>query len=151
MLTSDSEPDFVADFVADEKFFSLENFYSKLSDSKANKVIAVVDSCFSGVTDGKAVLKGVAAARVIPKLIKFNQDKMVVLSAGKRHQYSNGYNQKGHRLFSFYIMKNILEGNNDIKTLYKNSKSQTYDTSLEEYGDLRVQEPSIVGNFGLSL
>ncbi|EDZ62459.1 hypothetical protein CBGD1_375 [Sulfurimonas gotlandica GD1] len=73
------------------------------------------------------------------------------MSAGKGNQYSNGYDKKAHRLFSFYVMKNIIEGDSDIKTLFKDTKAQTYDTSLEEYGDVRAQEPTIEGNFRLSL
>jgi len=147
MLASNTEPD----FVADESFFALKNIYAKLSDSKADKIVAVVDSCFSGVTDGKAVLKGVAATKMVAKSVAFDKEKMVVLTAGKGNQYSNGYDKKAHRLFSFYVMKNIIEGDLDIKTLYKDTKSQTYDTSLEEYGDSRTQEPTIDGNFRLSL
>ena len=147
LLASNTEPD----FVQDEKFFSLQNIYSTLSDSKAGKVVAVVDSCFSGVTDAKAVLKGVAATRVVAKRTSFDQEKMVVLSAGKGHQYSNAYAKKGHRLFSFYVMKNLLEGKSDVATLYKEAKAQTYQASLEEYGDLRVQEPTIEGNARMGL
>ena len=147
MLTADTEPD----FIADEEFFSLKNIYAKLSNSKADKVVAVVDSCFSGVTDGKAVLKGVAATKMVAKSVSFNKEKMVVLSAGKVHQYSNGYDKKAYRLFSFYIMKNIINGDTDIKTLFKNTKTQTYNTSMQEYGDSRTQEPTVDGNFRLSL
>jgi len=147
MLASDTEPD----FVADEKFFALDNIYTSLSNSKATKIIAFVDSCFSGVTDGKAVLKGVAATKMVAKSVKFNKEKMVVISAGKGNQYSNGYDKKAYRLFSFYIMKNIIKGDNTIKSLYKDTKAQTYDTSMEEYGDLRAQEPTIDGNFRLML
>ncbi len=147
MLASNSEPD----YIADESFFSLKNIYAKLSDSKAKKIVVFVDSCFSGVTDGKAVLKGVAATKMVAKSVKFDKKKMVVLSAGKGNQYSNGYNRKGHRLFSFYVMKNIIQGDKDIKTLYKHTKSQTYDTSIEEYGDSRTQEPTIEGNYRMSL
>jgi len=147
ILTHDTEPDFVQDY----KFFSLQNIYTMLSNSKADKVVAIVDSCFSGITDGTAVLKGVAVTRVIAKNTTFNKNKMVVLSAGKSHQYSNAYNKKAHRLFSFYMMKNMLEGNTDIRTLYKNTKVQTYETSLKEYGDLRTQEPTIEGNTRMTL
>jgi len=147
MLTADTEPD----FVADEDFFALKNIYGKLSFSKAKKVIAVVDSCFSGVTDGKAVLKGVAATKMKARTVAFDKEKMVVLSAGKGHQYSNGYDKKGHRLFSFYIMKNILEGDTTVKSLYKDTKKQTYQTSLEEYGDSRTQEPTLQGNGRMKL
>ena len=48
-------------------------------------------------------------------------------------------------------MKNIIEGDKEIKTLFRDVKSQTYDTSLEEYGDIRVQEPTIDGNFRMGL
>lgn len=147
ILARDSNPD----YIGDESFFSLKNIYKELSDSKAEKIFAFVDSCFSGVTDGKAVLKGVAATKMVAKNVEFNKEKMVVLTAGKGNQYSNGYDKKGHRLFSFYVMKNILEGKTDIPTLFKESKDATYDTSLKEYGDLRVQEPTIDGNVRLSL
>jgi len=147
MLASNSEPD----FIADEKFFSLQNIYSSLSKSKAKKVIAFVDSCFSGVTDGKGVLKGVAATKMVAKQVKFDKDKMVVLMAGKKRQYSNGYDKKGYRLFSYFVMKNIIEGDREIKNLYRDVKSQTYDASLEEWGDVRTQEPTIDGNYRMSL
>ena len=146
-VKSDTEPD----FVADEKFFSLKNIYSKLSDSKADKIVAFVDSCFSGATDGKSILKGVAATRLKPKSVKFDKNKMVVLSAGKGHQYSNGYNTKGYRMFSYFIMKNIINNKNNIKTLFLKTKNQTYDTSVSEYGDLRVQEPTSDGNLKMNL
>ena len=43
-------------------------------------------------------------------------------------------------------MKNILKGDKTIKKLYKDTKSQTYQTSLEECGDSRTQEPTLQGN-----
>jgi hypothetical protein len=146
ILTYDAEPD----YVQDSPFFALQNIYSVLSESKAGKIVAVIDSCFSGVTDGKAVIKGVAATRVVAKKTTFDENKMVVMAAGKGHQFSNGYDKKGHRLFSYYIMKNLLEGKADIRTLYKETKSQTYSTSIKEYGDLRVQEPTLQGNYRMS-
>ena len=39
----------------------------------------------------------------------------------------------------------------DIKSLFKNTKSQTYDTSYEEYGDNRLQEPTYDGNYRMKL
>ena len=147
MLTSDSEPD----YVQDEKFFSLQNFYTKLSESKASKVIAVVDSCFSGGADGKSVLKGVAATRLKAKSTTFDKSKMVVLSAGTGKQYSNGFDREKYRLFSYFIMKNIIEGKDNVKRLFRKTSVETYDTSLEEYGDLRAQEPTAIGNTNMNL
>jgi len=147
LMASNTEPD----FIQDETFFSLQNIYTQLSNSNADKVIAIVDSCFSGVTDGKSILKGVAASRLVPKHSKINDDKMVVISAGNEYQYSNGYDDKGYRLFSYFVIKNILDGERDIKKLYSKTKKQTYETSIEKYGDLRVQEPIVQGNHRMSL
>ncbi len=147
ILATDSNPD----FIGDEEFFSLQNIYKSLSDSKASKVFAFVDSCFSGVTDGKAVLKGVAATRLKPKTIEFDKSKMVVITAGKDHQYSNGYDKKAQRLFSYVVMKNILDGKREITELFEKTKEETYDTSMTEFGDLRVQEPTMDGNGKLEL
>ena len=150
MLAQDSDPD----YIGDERFFALNNIYGILSASKASKVIAIVDSCFSGVTDGKSVLKGVAATKMKPKVVDFNKDKMVVLTAGKDYQYSNGYDKKGYRMFSFFAMKDLLSNNLEnkpVKDFYKEIKSETYDASLQEYGDNRTQEPTISGNESLDL
>jgi hypothetical protein len=147
MLASDS----YVDFISDEKFFSLKNIYSMLSNSKASKVVAFVDSCFSGATDAKTILKGVAATRLIPKRISFNKKKMVVITAGKDREFSNGYDKTGYRLFSYFLMKNILKGDTSIKKLYSDTKRETYKTSIREFGDLRVQHPTIDGNYNLGL
>ena len=147
MLASDVD----LEFVQDDKYFSLQNIYKTLSTSKAEKVIAFVDSCFSGATDGKAILKGVAATRVKPKSVEFDKEKMAVITAGKDRQFSNGYNKKGYRLFSYFLMKDLIEGQENVKSLYKSTYANTKETSFEEYGDLRVQEPTIEGNFRLGL
>jgi hypothetical protein len=115
------------------------------------KVLGVPKTNSYIMIDNKAILKGVAATRVIAKRASFDKKKMVVLSAGKGHQYSNAYTKKGHRLFSFYVMKSILEGESEIKDLYKSVKKLTYGTSMKEYGDLRVQEPTIEGNARMML
>ena len=147
MLASDVD----LEFVQDDKYFSLQNIYKTLSTSNADKVIAFVDSCFSGATDGKAILKGVAATRVKPKTVEFDKEKMAVITAGKGRQFSNGYDKKGHRLFSYFLLKDLIEGQDDVKTLFKSTYSNTKETSFEVYGDLRVQEPTIEGNFRLGL
>ncbi len=147
MLASDMS----VEFVQDDKFFALKNVYKMLTDSKADNVVAVVDSCFTGATDGKVLLKGVAAARLIPKKVGFNQEKMSIITAGQKRQYSNGYDKKGHRLFSYYVMKDLIGGKADMSALYNSVYNQTKNTSFELYGDLRVQEPSIDGNLKLEL
>lgn len=141
--------DMMSDFITDEPGFMMKQIYKELSDSKAASVVAVVDSCFSGSTDGKSIQKGIAATRVKPKEISFDKSKMVVLTAGRDTQFSNGYNQKGHRLFSYFVIEELLKGERNIKELYGKVFKNTKETTLANYGDTRVQEPTLDGNEGL--
>ncbi|MBT4335161.1 caspase family protein, partial [bacterium] len=54
ILPQDIDPSYI-NF---ESFYKLNNIYKMLSESKAKKVIAVIDSCFSGATDGVSIFKG---------------------------------------------------------------------------------------------
>jgi hypothetical protein len=141
MLASDEIPD----FVTDDSFFKLKNLYKLFTDSKANQTFAFVDSCFSGATDGVSVIKGVAASRLAPKKVSFDKNKMVVLTAGSKKQYSNMFAEKGNRLFTYYLMKELLSGEVGINQLYKSVRSKVRDESFK-MGDLKIQEPSISGN-----
>jgi len=143
--------DVVPDFIADEQDFKLQNIYNLLSETKASKILAFIDSCFSGATDGESVFKGVAASRLKPKEVTFDTSKMVVITAGKNSQFSNMYEDKGHRLFSYFVMKSILKGRREINTLYNEVFLNVKDTSFSTGGDNRKQEPTIKGNLSLSL
>lgn len=142
MLSNDMYPD----LVSDEPSLMMRQVYKDLSDSKASSIIAVIDSCFSGGTDGKNIQKGVAATRIKPKVITFNKDKMVVLTAGRDTQYSNAYNQKSHRLFSYFIMESLLNGERNTKELYGKVYKNSKETTRANYGDMRLQEPTMEGN-----
>ena len=143
--------DKIVDFVIRDKEFMVRNIYKQLSDSKASKVVAFMDSCFSGNTDGISNIKGVAATRVKTKKVEFDKDKMVVLTAGTSNQFSNAYLEKGHRLFSYYLTKAILERPTlDIDSIYKDVAVKVKDESYK-MGDLKVQEPQIEGNNKLGI
>ena len=143
--------DMMPDFVSEEPFFMLKQIYSELSSSKASSIIAIVDSCFTGTTDGKSIQKGVAATKMKPKGVDFDKSKMVVITAGKDNQYSNAYNQKAHRLFSFFVMQELIKGEKNIKQLYEKVYRQTKDATMKNYGYTRLQEPQIDGNEKLEL
>jgi hypothetical protein len=151
----DNEPyilpkDKLPDMINKDKYFKLKNIYKMLSDSKASQVVAMIDSCFSGSTDGKSLIKGVAASRLVPKKVTFNKSKMVVLTAGKDKQYSNMYEKRGHRLFSYFLMKSMLKGKTDIQDIYREVYTKVKDESFN-MGDLKIQEPTIDGNINLKL
>jgi len=142
--------DKIPDFISDSHFFKLNNIYNLLSNSKAKEIIAIIDSCFSGSTDGLSIFKGVAGSVLVPKKITFNHKKMVVITAGRDKQFSNMFYQKGHRLFSYFIMKSILNNNLTINTIYKDIFKKVKSESIN-MGDLKLQEPTLEGNINITL
>jgi len=142
--------DKIPGYVANDKSLKLSNIYLQLSQSKAKKIVAWVDSCFSGATDGKSVLKGVASARLVPKKIDFDKKKMAVITAGRNNQFSNMYKERGNRLFSYFVMKALLEERFNINTLYQRVAVSVKDQS-KDLGLLYIQEPLITGNIKIQL
>jgi len=136
--------DKIPDFISSEAEFALQAIYKRLGETKAGKVVAFVDSCFSGATDGVSIIKGVAASRLKPRSVGFDEAKMAILTAGEGTQYSNAYSQVGHRMFSYFVMKALLEGCTDIDTLYKEVFVKVKDAS-RILGPTRLQEPMLAG------
>ncbi len=146
LLAQDMSPAYVAD---DERF-KMQTIYMSLSKSKASKVVAFVDSCFSGGNDNQALVKGVAATRLKPKSVTFDKQKMLVISAGSGTQYSNKYDEKSNRLFSYYVMRGLIKNNADTQRLYDYVKSNVQEKSYE-MGSSYEQVPVFDGNIGLEL
>jgi TPR repeat protein len=147
ILPKDASPE----FVGSEKEFMVRNIYKKLSSSKASKIIAFIDSCYSGRTDGVSNIKGVAAGHFKTKKVQFDTSKMVVLTAGSSSQFSNAFQSKKHRLFTYYLTKALAERPTlDVKSIYQEVAVKVKDESFK-MGDAYLQEPQIEGNLGLGL
>ncbi len=143
--------DKIVDYISKESEFNLSNIYKKLSDSKAEKVFAFIDACFSGKTDNIPLFKGVAPGLIKTKEIQFNIEKMVILTAGKDNQFSNSFDEKGHRMFSYYLIKSLIDSKkHDLNLIYKDISVQVHDASFEK-GDAYIQDPQIYGNKNLKL
>ena len=135
--------------ITKNEFFKLKNIYSILNKSNAGKVIAFVDSCFSGSTDNKSLFEGVAAARLKPKKVAVDDTKMVVMTAGTDAQFSNQYADKRHRLFSYYLIKALNKKKFDMASLYKYVRNNVEEVSYE-LGENYLQIPTIQGDLNIS-
>ncbi|HOI83210.1 MAG TPA: peptidase C14, partial [Campylobacterales bacterium] len=119
--------------------------------SKAGKVFAFVDSYYSGKTDNVSNIKGVAAGHFRTKKVEFDAGKMTVITAGTNGQFSNAFSEKGHRLFTYYLTKAIIERPTlGIESLYQEVALKVKDESFKK-GDIYKQEPQIEGNTKLEL
>jgi hypothetical protein len=143
--------DKIPDFVADDKFYSAEQIYRLLTESHASQVIAFMDSCFTGQTDGKSVFGGTkAATRLQPKRTAINSNKIAILTAGNDKQYASALPERGHRLFSYFVMDELIAGADTIGTLAGRVTKKVDSKSLDLGGSNR-QTPVLAGNGKLTL
>ncbi|MFB6355366.1 MAG: caspase domain-containing protein, partial [bacterium] len=131
--------------------FKLSTLYQKLANSKAKRVVAFVDACFSGqASKDRMVFEGVAPAGRMVGSADVSQSitgNMTVLTAGNNSQFSNSYNKRGHRLFSYYLMKGLLKGKQG-EQLTEYVKSKVKQQSRRK-GPAYEQTPQVYGRGNL--
>ncbi|WP_418641491.1 caspase family protein [Vibrio chaetopteri] len=142
ILPQDKNPS----FMNSSPQFKLSSIYQKLSNSSAHNVFVFIDGCFSDTQrDGI-----VAASVLVPKTVRVDSSKMAVISAAQKDQFAYPYLQKGNRLFSYYLMKELLDSEQNIYSLYNKVRTQVREESRFQQG-YSLQEPGFQGNRSLTL
>jgi len=122
--------DMSADAIHLEPNLKLKTIYKRLSQSEASNVYVFMDSCFSGKDDGGDLLyKGVAPVLKTNK-VKLTSKKMVVFTAGKSTDFANDYEDKHHRLFSYYLINELAKGQKNINSAYNSIRRNVKRNSL---------------------
>lgn len=114
--------------------YSLDKLYSDLNSKPAKSIIVILDACFSGsMRDGDML----TSARGVAIKAKQNAPtgNVVVLSATQGDETAYPYSEKGHGLFTYYLLKKIQEAKGDV-TLGE----------LSDYVTDQVKKQSIVIN-----
>ena len=93
--------------------YSLDKLYAELSSKPAKSVIVLLDACFSGTNRDGSML---ASARGVAIKAKQNvpQGNMVVLSAAQGDETAYPYADKGHGLFTYYLLRKLQETQGNI-------------------------------------
>ena len=102
--------------------YSTRTLYDNLGSLNAKSITVFLDACFSGATRSKEML--LANARPVriemePSLIPEN---ITLLTASSGAQISSGFPDKGHGLFSYFLMMGmtgISDANGDNKITYQ--------------------------------
>lgn len=102
LVPYDGDPSFI-----DQTGYSLKRMYEALGKLPAKEIVVVLDSCFSGA-GGRSVLAEGARPLVMNLEKSFDIPKNVtVLAAASGSQISSTYKDKGHGLFTYYLLKGI--------------------------------------------
>lgn len=135
--------------IAPQRGIALDDFYAMLGDLGFEQTSVFIDACFSGINrDNGALNSGLRAVEVEAEKGKLSTGNVVVFSAAQGNETAQGYPDKGHGLFTYYLLKNLQTmGDNGnygslSETLYDNvskkapqlrlRKSQTPSTSASE-------------------
>jgi Skp family chaperone for outer membrane proteins len=102
LVPYDGDPSFI-----DQTGYSLKRMYDALGKLQAKEIIVALDSCFSGAGGRSVLAKG---ARPLVMNLQENMilsKNMTVMSASSGDQISSTYEEKGHGLFTYFMLKGI--------------------------------------------
>jgi hypothetical protein len=111
----------------------LDELYSGLSASPSKSVTVFLDACFSGAAREGSLTKG-RGVKIVPRENELTGN-LVVFSATSADETALPYNDKGHGLFTYYLLKKLQDSQGNV-TLY----------DLSSYVIDNVKRESIVVN-----
>jgi len=93
----------------------LDDLYNKLAEYPSKKVTVFLDACFSG----GARNAGLVSARGVKVRPKSSQIKgnLIVFSASSAEQSAMAYKEKGHGIFTYYLLKKLQEDKGNLTYL----------------------------------
>lgn len=114
--------------------YKLSDLYAALGESNSKSSIVFLDACFSGAQRNGEMM---ASARGVALKAKAAAPKgnMVVLSAATGDETAYPYNEKGHGLFTYFLLK-----------ILQDTKGQATLGEISEYVTTQVGRKSIVEN-----
>ena len=123
-----------ADGKSTEVCFPLTRLYKELGELNAKSVIVFMDACFSGAQRGNGMLASARGVAIKAKEQK-PMGKLVVLTAASGEETAYPYNEKGHGLFTYFLLKKLNE-----------TKGECSLGELSDYITTNVKRQSIVIN-----
>ncbi len=146
LVPYDGDPLFIA-----ETGYSLKRMYDALNKLPAKEIIVALDSCFSGAGGRSVIAKG---ARPLVMNLQSNMalsGNMTVLSASSGEQISSTYDEKGHGLFTYFLLKGIKnedvvkpDGSIKLDDLFGYLKPQVERIARKQYNN--EQTPQLMGS-----
>ena len=146
MVPYDGDPSFI-----DQTGYSLKRMYEVLGKLPAKEIIVALDSCFSGAGSRSVIAKG---ARPLVMNLQSNTTltkNMTVLAASSGEQISSTYDEKGHGLFTYFMLKGIKnedvlkqDGSLRMDDLFDYLKPQVERIARKQFNN--EQTPQLIGS-----
>lgn len=117
-----------------EVCYPMSKLYSELGNMGTNSVTIFLDACFSGSVRGNEMLAGARGIKIKSKPSD-PIGNMIILSAASGDETAYPFKEKGHGLFTYFLLKKLQESKGDVTI-----------GELSEYIIDSVSKESIVSN-----
>lgn len=114
--------------------FSLNKFYNLLGQLNAKSVTVFIDACFSGSIRGDGMLVAARGIAIKPKE-NSPSGNMIVFSASQGDETALPFEEKGHGMFTYFILKKLKETTGGVSL-----------GELADYVSTQVRQQSVVIN-----
>jgi len=135
-----------------KKLYPLKKMYASLNKLPAEKMLVMLDSCFSGSGERSIFPEGARPVSLAIENPVLAGEKMIVLAASEGDEISSDYDEGGHGLFTYYLLKGMKgdadvdeNGKVDIAELYLFVKDRVSETALNKLD--REQNPVILPGY----
>ena len=142
LVPYDGDPSFI-----DETGYSLKRLYESLGKLQAKEIIVALDSCFSGAGGRSVLAKGARPLVMNLESSFILSQKIAVLSAASGEQISSTYEEKGHGLFTYFMLKGIKgegdtngDGKVEIGELFEYIKPQVERIARKAYNNEQLPQ-----------
>ncbi|MDO9287559.1 MAG: caspase family protein, partial [Thermodesulfovibrionales bacterium] len=145
MVPYDGDPSFI-----DQTGYSLKRMYDTLAKLPAKNIIVALDSCFSGAGGRSVIAEGTRPLVMNLQNAIATSTNMTVIAAASDAQVSSTYKEKGHGLFTYFMLKGIKDedvvkkdGSIAISDLFSYIKPQVERIARKQYNN--EQTPQLFG------
>lgn len=128
---------------------SLDDFYSKIGKMGFKVVTIFLDACFSGVNRNNEGLAGERAVEIEAQESRPTEGNLIVFSAAHGNETAQGFQEQGHGLFTYYLLKELKDSRGEISygKLAQNLKKNV--STKAPFLNLRKkQTPTTYSSFG---
>lgn len=134
----------------EDSAYPVKRLYEKLGALKARRIVAVLDSCFSGGGGRSLLARGARPLVNKVELGRLADDRIVSLTAAAADQITGAFDEQGHGLFTYYFLKGLSEkgGKATFKELYDYLVPRVQDEARRQH---REQTPQLGGKAARTL